>query len=1119
MPVTRGTSAAELPRGGPAPDETPAVDGPPAQVGGDVTAVLVGHDGERWLPEVLAALAASTVRPRRTIAVDTGSTDSTGALLAAATGGVVDRVVTTGRDVAFGAAVAEGLAAEPDADGGPSAWVWLLHDDSAPAPTALAALLAYAGDSRSAALLGAKARDWADPRLLVEVGVTTDRAGHRETGLEPREHDQGQHDTVRDVLAVGTAGALVRRDVWDALGGLDPALPVFRDELDLGWRVNAAGHRVVVVPAAVVRHARAATTAQRRLHAATGRLDALDRRGALFVLLAHAPAARLPLLVARLLLATVLRVLGFLLTRQPVQALDEITAAASVLLHPGRLRAARRRRAATRTVPAGALRPLFAGRRPRARARAEAVATWLGGGSSAGALGAGVLGAGVPGAGVSGAGVPGAGVLGAVAAATPVGEPGASVPTGGGADDAFDLDEPVAGGLLRRLLLRPGVLLTLALLAVALLAERHLLSTRGGLLAGGRLLPAPGGARDLWAAYAASWHPVSVGSATPAPPLLALLAVPATLLLGKAWLAVDVVLLGSVPLAGAAAYVATRTLVPERRSAGWPLVLRLWVATTWALLPVATGALAAGRLDTAVGQVALPLLLPAGVRLVVSDPAEVGWRRAWGVGLGLAVLTAFAPVLWPVLAVAALVGLLAGVRRTGALRRAAAVALALAVPVVLLLPWSASLLDPAGRLLHGPGRVAAGLAAHDLPGWHLALLAPGGPGLPATWLTAGLVLAALGGTLRRDRRALAGGGWVLALVGLAGALLLARLDPQPAAVGPSAPVWPGAPLQVAAAGLLTAAFVAGLGARGRLLSATFGWRQVTAGAVAALAAVLPVASAAALVERGAGDPLERGGGPVLPAFVRSGLGTQPGLRVLALRRSGGRVTYALQDARGVRLGAADTPPDPAQVRRLDDVVGDLLAPTGSDAADALATRGVGYVALPAVAGTDPLAAALDAQTGLVRRAGEGVLLWQVASPAAHLSLLSPGLAGAALAGGRAATAAALRTSPPAAVGRSVPAGPAGRLLVLAEAADPGWRATLDGQALPRRTAWGWATAFALPADGGRVRVWHAQGGRRTVLVLQVLGLLVVAVLAGPGGGGRSGLERQAVARHVRRSAP
>ena len=64
--------------------------------------------------------------------------------------------------------------------------------------------------------------DGQDRRTLREVGVSIDRAGRRVTGIDPGEIDQGQHDHKRAVLAVGSAGMLVRRDVWDRLGGFDP---------------------------------------------------------------------------------------------------------------------------------------------------------------------------------------------------------------------------------------------------------------------------------------------------------------------------------------------------------------------------------------------------------------------------------------------------------------------------------------------------------------------------------------------------------------------------------------------------------------------------------------------------------------------------------------------------------------------------------------------------------------------------------------------------------------------------------------------------------------------------------------------------------------------------------
>src|SRR5688572_2731408 len=73
-----------------------------------VTAVVVAHDGARWLPDVLAALAAQTRQPQRVVAVDTGSTDGSYDLLVAALG--AERVVRAEPATGYGAAVAAGLA-------------------------------------------------------------------------------------------------------------------------------------------------------------------------------------------------------------------------------------------------------------------------------------------------------------------------------------------------------------------------------------------------------------------------------------------------------------------------------------------------------------------------------------------------------------------------------------------------------------------------------------------------------------------------------------------------------------------------------------------------------------------------------------------------------------------------------------------------------------------------------------------------------------------------------------------------------------------------------------------------------------------------------------------------
>ena len=153
--------------------------------------------------------------------------------------------------------------------------------------------------------------------------------------------------------------------------------------------------------------------------------------------------------------------------------------------------------------------------------------------------------------------------------------------------------------MVRRTFTHPGLVLVAALTLVGVIAQRRIL---GGTLSGGALLPAPVGASDLWHTYTASWHDTGFGSSATAPPYLAVLAAIATVLFGSARLAVEVLVIGCVPLAGWSAFVAARPLTQSAR-------LRSWLALTYALLPVVTGAVAGGRLGTAVVVIVLPVLL------------------------------------------------------------------------------------------------------------------------------------------------------------------------------------------------------------------------------------------------------------------------------------------------------------------------------------------------------------------------------------------------------------------------------------------------------------------------------------------------------------------------------
>src|SRR5665647_546225 len=212
-----------------------------------VTAILVARNGAKHLERTLEALQAQTRWPDVVVMVDCGSTDATPALLAAV--GPTHFISAAG-DLSFGQAIAAGVrvTAPPESD---HEMLWLLAQDNAPEPGALAALLGELEIAPSVAVAGPKVMDWHAGDYIHEFGESITPFGATVTLVES-ELDQGQHDGMSDVLAVSAGGMLVRHTVWEKLGGFDPALPVVDDSLDFCIRVRLAGHRVsVAAPARV----------------------------------------------------------------------------------------------------------------------------------------------------------------------------------------------------------------------------------------------------------------------------------------------------------------------------------------------------------------------------------------------------------------------------------------------------------------------------------------------------------------------------------------------------------------------------------------------------------------------------------------------------------------------------------------------------------------------------------------------------------------------------------------------------------------------------------------------------------------------------------------------------
>lgn len=312
-----------------------------------VSAVIVTRGNTPYLEKTLAGVQRQKRLPNRLVIVNVGDElDVSGASLIHVPG------ASTLGDALRTAIQADDRILSAD-------WLWILHDDSAPATGCLEALLAAGEEGRTVGIVGPKQVAWSDPNRLLEVGIHATQSGRRLDLVAPTEIDQGQHDTIADVLAVGTAGMLIRTDVWKETNGPDPVLGPFGDGLELCRRARLTGHRVIIAPAARVAHARASYRDIRdNDHPNISRSFGRRRLAQLYN---GALAASFPQLIVSLLLlpfltlgrATV-RVLG----KRVDLAVAELTAGFALYTRLGKIGRGRRRIARQQRVPTSALKSL-----------------------------------------------------------------------------------------------------------------------------------------------------------------------------------------------------------------------------------------------------------------------------------------------------------------------------------------------------------------------------------------------------------------------------------------------------------------------------------------------------------------------------------------------------------------------------------------------------------------------------------------------------------------------------------------------------------------------------------------------------------------------------------------
>jgi GT2 family glycosyltransferase len=207
-----------------------------------VSVVIPNFNGRRWLPGLLATLAAQTRAADEVIVVDNGSQDGSVQWLAAEHPGV--RVLSLPDNTGFAHAANRGLAAA----GG--ALVALVNPDVELAPDWLMRLAARF-ETPEAAGVGAaacKMLSLADPRAVYDAGDVLRRDGaciQRGRG----ERDDGRFDEPGEIFGACAGAAMYRRAAVCAVGGFDERYVTYLEDVDLALALGVAGWRCAYEPA------------------------------------------------------------------------------------------------------------------------------------------------------------------------------------------------------------------------------------------------------------------------------------------------------------------------------------------------------------------------------------------------------------------------------------------------------------------------------------------------------------------------------------------------------------------------------------------------------------------------------------------------------------------------------------------------------------------------------------------------------------------------------------------------------------------------------------------------------------------------------------------------------
>ncbi len=216
--------------------------------------IILNWNGAKMLQQYLPSVIAYTSDCPDTeiVVADNGSTDESLQVLRAEFPSV--RLIAFDKNYGFAEGYNKAISLVN------SEYVVLLNSDVEVTPNWLAPMLTYLEQHSDVVAVQPKIHSWLHKERFEHAGAA---GGYLDALCYPfcrgrllsyAAVDTGQYDSITDVLWTSGACMCICREVYTKVGGLDGDFFAHMEEIDLCWRLNCRGYRLVCLPDSIVYH-------------------------------------------------------------------------------------------------------------------------------------------------------------------------------------------------------------------------------------------------------------------------------------------------------------------------------------------------------------------------------------------------------------------------------------------------------------------------------------------------------------------------------------------------------------------------------------------------------------------------------------------------------------------------------------------------------------------------------------------------------------------------------------------------------------------------------------------------------------------------------------------------